>query len=208
MYKVFIDHKPIIIVKKSKKDNKLTSVSAKKVNDVLLDLEPFLKDVSIDAPLQLTCKDPEAEFKRLFCDFKQVTAAGGLVKGNEGYLLIFRKGLWDIPKGKMEKDEDEEETAVREIEEECGVKAVLEDLIVKTYHTYLFKKKKVLKVTYWYLLFYYGNKKLVPQTDEGITDVKWASVNELFDIRGKTYGSVNEVIDVFKEVYLDDLEGE
>lgn len=208
MYKVFIDHKPIILLKKSKKDKNLPSVSAKKVNDIIEDISPLLKKVTIDKPLQVICKDPKVEFKRLFTDFKKVTAAGGLVKGDDGYLLIFRNGLWDIPKGKMEKGEDEEETAVREIEEECGIKAVLEDLIVKTYHTYLFKKKKVLKVTYWYLLFYYGNKKLIPQTDEGITDVKWANQDELFAIRGKTYGSVNEVLDAFKETYSEELFGE
>ena len=207
MYKVFIDHKPIILVKKSKAKENLLSISSKEIKDVTADTKKYLKRTSLDSPLQLICDKPSKEFKRLFADFKEITAAGGLVKGDDGYLLIFRNGLWDIPKGKMEKGEDEEETAVREIEEECGVRAVLEDLIVKTYHTYTHKKKKVLKTTYWYLLFYYGNKKLIPQTDEGITDVKWANADELFAIRGNTYGSVNEVLDAFKATYFEELFG-
>ena len=208
MYKVFIDHKPIILVKKSKTDESLISIPSEEIKDVIVDLKKYLKKISIDKPLQLICDSPKKEFKRLFSDFKEVTAAGGLVKGDKGFLLIFRKGLWDIPKGKMEKGEDEEETAVREVKEECGIKPVLEDLIVKTYHTYIHKNKRVLKITYWYLMFYYGKKKLIPQLDEGITDVRWANIDELFAIRGKTYGSVNEVIDVFKSTYLEDFKGE
>ncbi len=208
MYKVFIDHKPIILVKKSKSKEDLPSISSKKINDLVDDTKKLMKKVTLDTPLQVICEKPSKEFKRLFSDYKKITAAGGLVKGNNGYLLIFRNGLWDIPKGKMEKGEDEEETAVREIEEECGIKTVLEDLIVKTYHTYTHKKKRVLKTTYWYLLFYYGNKSLIPQREEGITDVKWATKEELFAIRGNTYGSVNEVLDVFKETYSDELFGE
>ena len=35
-------------------------------------------------------------------------------------LMIFRRGKWDLPKGKLDKGETFERCAVREIEEETG----------------------------------------------------------------------------------------
>ena len=75
----------------------------------------------------------------------QIIAAGGLVTNPQGQILwIFRRGFWDLPKGKVEKMESIEEAALREVEEECGIKQlVLDKLIDKTYHIYKIKGKYI-----------------------------------------------------------------
>ena len=69
------------------------------------------------------CKDAKALMKTITKSVTLIKAAGGLVKsaGNE-YLFIYRNDKWDLPKGKVEKNEKVKEAAVREVEEECGIK--------------------------------------------------------------------------------------
>ncbi|MFT4602413.1 MAG: 8-oxo-dGTP pyrophosphatase MutT (NUDIX family), partial [Arenicella sp.] len=61
--------------------------------------------------------ESEESLKSEFENFKFIEAAGGLVEFKGKFLFIKRNGLWDIPKGKLEKGESIEEGAVREIEE-------------------------------------------------------------------------------------------
>ena len=76
--------------------------------------------------------------KAFFKKFTIVQAAGGMVKNEKNEtLLIFRRGKWDLPKGKLDKGESLEECAVREVEEETGLKNVkLVSPLIITYHTY------------------------------------------------------------------------
>ena len=88
-----------------------------------------------------------------------IKAAGGLVKNLNGeYLFIYRNDKWDLPKGKVEKNERVKEAAVREVEEECGIKVdKLGDKICKTYHVYINKGDVVLKKTHWFDMKCIGN---------------------------------------------------
>ena len=54
---------------------------------------------------------------------KRVLAAGGIVinRFNE-VLLIYRRTMWDLPKGHIEKNETPETCALREVSEETGLK--------------------------------------------------------------------------------------
>jgi 8-oxo-dGTP pyrophosphatase MutT (NUDIX family) len=128
--------------------------------------------------------------------FKIIEAAGGLVKNKKGeYLFIFRNGKWDLPKGKVEKEEAIPMAAIREVEEECGVdqlKIVKE--LESSYHTYELDGKAVLKRTFWFEMDCDDSSQLVPQTEEGITEVKWLSKNELKKVYANTYESVKEVL--------------
>ena len=55
---------------------------------------------------------------------KRVYSSGGVVYiGNSILMLQKINGDWVLPKGKIEQDETSEETAVREVKEEAGVKA-------------------------------------------------------------------------------------
>jgi len=54
--------------------------------------------------------------------FKFLEAAGGIVENAaEEILFIKRLGVWDFPKGKIEKGETAEKAAIREVEEETAV---------------------------------------------------------------------------------------
>ncbi|HIP32523.1 MAG TPA: NUDIX domain-containing protein [Crocinitomicaceae bacterium] len=203
MYKVFIDHKPILFVNHSEFSDNFNSIDALSIENLEDDLSSEMEFISLDTPLQILCQNIEDDFLRLFADYELIEAAGGVVRNQKGILMIYRNGLWDIPKGKLEKREDVKTAAIREVEEECGIEQpIIEDWLIDTYHIYVYKGRKVLKKTFWYSMKYSGNKKLIPQIEEGITDVKWMSAEEFLKVRGKTYGSINEVIDVYAERFL------
>ncbi len=128
--------------------------------------------------------------------FKVIEAAGGLVKNKKGeYLFIFRNGKWDLPKGKLDKGETVRAAALREVEEECGIgKLKIVKELNSTYHTYHEKEKAILKRTYWFEMSCEDDTNLVPQQEEGITEVKWLSKNELDQVYANTYESVKEVL--------------
>jgi 8-oxo-dGTP pyrophosphatase MutT (NUDIX family) len=210
MYKVFIDHKPIIFVHKEDLSteeslvegereslNPLTRLRSKDV-ETLDDLKDLLKDITIDRPLYLVSKKPEKEFERLFAEYKYIEAAGGIVQRKESFLVIKRKGLWDIPKGKIDKGESAEDACVREIMEECGIDGhIITAPLVNTYHTMKWNGKRALKKTFWYMLSYDGKKATTPETKEDITEAKWMKRDEMLAIRGNTFGSINDVLDAF-----------
>jgi ADP-ribose pyrophosphatase YjhB (NUDIX family) len=131
--------------------------------------------------------------------FRVITAAGGLVLNKNAEVLVIRRhGKWDLPKGKVEKNEPLEMAAIREVEEECGVSGLtITRKLVTTYHTYFLEEKAVLKPTHWFLMSTGSVDRLVPQKEEGITDVKWMAVSELDEAMKDTYGSIAEVVRAF-----------
>ena len=133
-----------------------------------------------------------------FCAaYKLIKAAGGLVYNNKNQLLmIFRNGKWDLPKGKLEVGENIEQCAIREVGEECGISELLiTQQLQETYHTYEIKGQKILKRTYWFKMLstYKGN--LVPQNEEGITEVVWVDEE---DIAEKLENSFGNIVELFK----------
>ena len=201
MYKVFIDHKPILLLNNANFSTKLKHVNAQEIIDFPLGIQPELNEATIVSPLQVVCEDVESEFNRLFQSYELIQAAGGVVVSQNGILVIERNGFWDIPKGKMEKGETPEESALREIEEECGIYGhEIDKLLTITYHTYQYKGRNVLKKTYWYLLSYEGNDILTPQLDEGITKVEWFKPIRITEIRMNTFGSIHDVLDAYESL--------
>lgn len=196
MYKVFIDHSPILFISKSDYTASLPSVDFVSVNNLNTRLRPALIGATYDRPLQIVCENPRVAFKEYFKFYKKIKAAGGLVKRKEKYLIIKRNGLWDIPKGKIDKGEDRADACVREIAEECGITGhqIIAPLTI-TRHVMKYKGQDAIKKTYWYLLSYDGPKETTPQILEGISKAKWVTLDELMAIRGKTYGSINHVLD-------------
>lgn len=199
MYKVFVDHKPVIFVESKDVDKKNPSIKVKDVGSFPKGIRLLLKtQASVDSPLQIVCEDPKESFKEVFADFIKIKAAGGLVKRKELFLMIKRKGIWDIPKGKIDKKEAKEDAAIREVAEECGIEGhKITDPLVVTYHTMKWKGRWALKRTDWYMMKYKGPRKVVPQIKEGITKVKWMTEEHMLSVRGRTYGSINEVLDAY-----------
>jgi 8-oxo-dGTP pyrophosphatase MutT (NUDIX family) len=128
--------------------------------------------------------------------FQIVEAAGGLVKNSKGeYLFILRNGKWDLPKGKIDKGEDTESAALREVEEECGIKGLsLRKKLLVTYHIYQLAGNKILKPTHWFLMDCTDNNLPKPQTEEGITEVRWLAPRDLKLVTANTYASILEVL--------------
>lgn len=137
-------------------------------------------------------------FEKICSEFNQINAGGGLVRNSAGeYLLIFRNGKWDLPKGKQEAGEDIKVTAVREVEEECGIDSLeLGNLLCVTHHTYRMNGEFMLKHTFWYNMEYKGDASLKPQTEEDIEMCKWVKGEEIAELVKDTYPSIKRVFEV------------
>lgn len=141
-------------------------------------------------------QDPKAVFKSIKQSCVIIKAAGGLVaSAKDNYLFIFRNKKWDLPKGKVEKGEKMKEAALREVEEECGVKiSTNNEKLCKTYHVYTLDANIILKKTNWYSMTVKGEPRLVPQKEEGITRACWLNKTELAPVIANTYPSIMDVL--------------
>ena len=130
------------------------------------------------------------------CMYRLIVASGGLVENSKGELLfIFRYGKWDLPKGKLEKNEKIKDAALREVSEETGITNIkLSNHIVDTYHTYKIGNELVLKKAHWFKMIYSGDQPLIPQQSEDITMAKWFPKNHLDEIMSNTYDTIREVL--------------
>jgi ADP-ribose pyrophosphatase YjhB (NUDIX family) len=140
--------------------------------------------------------DIEFVFSEYCSLFTLIEAAGGLVFApDDTVLCIKRRGLWDLPKGKLEPNEKTEMAALREVEEECGVaNLMISNLIEITYHTYQLSNKNILKKTYWYKMNVEHKGRTVPQTKEDITEAKWINPGKIDKITQNTFPSIIEVL--------------
>jgi 8-oxo-dGTP pyrophosphatase MutT (NUDIX family) len=130
-------------------------------------------------------------FEKIKTSFRIIKAGGGVVQSPGGKILVIkRKNIWDLPKGKAEKNESAEQTAVREVKEECHLdKLNVNSFISKSYHFYRIKDEMVLKETHWYDMLYQGDADGKPQTAEDITEIRWFGRNDIKEV-------------VFKNTYL------
>jgi 8-oxo-dGTP pyrophosphatase MutT (NUDIX family) len=130
-----------------------------------------------------------------------IIAAGGLVQNpSKEILLIFRRGFWDLPKGKLDAGETIEACAIREVEEETGLKDLtLNHFITITTHSYFDKylAKEVIKESHWYAMTINDYQIGLPQTEEDITDMKWVSVEDLSSYFATMYPTIVDLIRLF-----------
>ncbi|MDX1938450.1 MAG: NUDIX domain-containing protein [Flavihumibacter sp.] len=141
-----------------------------------------------------------AELKKAFWrKFTVIQAGGGLVENDHNeVLIIYRRGKWDLPKGKLDEGETIEQCAVREVEEECGLTNIqLGPLLLTTYHTYNESGKTILKESYWYKMKVAGSPQLVPQTEEDIQAVKWIAKTGFAAIMSNTFPSIKDVLALY-----------
>ena len=132
-----------------------------------------------------------------FCArFQLIEAAGGVVTNSKKQVLwIRRNDKWDLPKGKVEVGEQIQEAAVREVKEECGLTSIrLGVLLGVTYHIYSCKDVYVLKKSYWFSMSCPAQQDLIPQLEEGITEVVWADAALHQMYLENTYASISELL--------------
>jgi 8-oxo-dGTP pyrophosphatase MutT (NUDIX family) len=128
--------------------------------------------------------------------FTCIEAGGGVVRNRKDeFLVIERRGVWDLPKGKLQRGEDFEAAALREVEEETGLEGLeLLRPIIPTFHTYELSGRKVLKETRWFEMRSPGRKEPLLQSEEGITRYRWVKPGETRFIKKNTYMSILEVL--------------
>ncbi|MFY9153661.1 MAG: NUDIX domain-containing protein [Prolixibacteraceae bacterium] len=207
MYKVFFNDSTIDFdfdVKKSLKNN-IAEIEFigdhDSVNQVFNVVE------SGEKSFNFFLKTPEVEMTWDYfrSKFVEIPAAGGLVQRDSGDLLFIKRlGVWDLPKGKIEKKETDELAAIREVEEECGLSGLkIIRQLDSTFHIYRSRwheapKNLVLKETKWFLMHYSGNKLPVPQLEEDIEEVRWISPSEMNKVLENTYLSLRDFLEKSK----------
>lgn len=170
-------------------NRKLTDPSASEWNWIIDELERSSLRVLVSG-------NAASNWKNFNLHYQRIEAAGGLVYNHQNHwLFIFRNGLWDLPKGKLEQGENIEGCAVREVAEECGIEEpTMIKPLIPTYHTYQLNGKRILKKTHWFLMQSADDSELVPQTEEGITEVKWVTTAEAKELAEHSFGSIQQII--------------
>lgn len=129
-----------------------------------------------------------------------INSAGGLVCNHRHcILLMFKRGKWDMPKGRVEADQSKPEAAMREVHEETGLdinKLSIEGKLVSTWHTTRHGTTKYLKKTDWYLMRYDGaDEDINPQVEEGIIECRWVPFSDLPKYQKLLRTRINYVIE-------------
>ena len=190
--KVFFNNSHLFITDTRPADLSAYGWKIEKEEDVFtFRMEPFqLFDEKYTGNILILTSLVEETLESIFDYANAVIAAGGIVKNEEGKtLIIFRRGYWDLPKGKVEKGEKIINASQREVEEETGVSidSLHEDAII-TYHCYRLKGKDCIKETHWYhMQAKPGQTKLKPQTEEDIEQALWATDDEIKALGTKFY---------------------
>jgi ADP-ribose pyrophosphatase YjhB (NUDIX family) len=197
MYKIYINEKPLIICSEEEFpniQNKSYLVSYESDSHTFQDL---LKKFSTENGLIIVTNEVESTFLHFSKNLTLIEAAGGLIFNTERskILFIYRRGKWDLPKGKIDEGESIKKAAWREVAEECGLKTHrIEDHLCDTYHIYEHKGKLILKKTYWYIMSA-EEETLIPQAEEDITKAEWIPTTIAYEtIKGKSYAMIEEML--------------
>jgi 8-oxo-dGTP pyrophosphatase MutT (NUDIX family) len=109
--------------------------------------------------------------------------------------MIFRRGKWDLPKGKLDEGEDLETCALREVKEETGLEKIeMDKALAVTYHTYHQYGEHIIKESHWYLVKSFKQKEFKPQTEEDIEKCEWVPLTTLGPYLDNTHASIRDVI--------------
>jgi 8-oxo-dGTP pyrophosphatase MutT (NUDIX family) len=198
MYKVFFNGRKIILGDKVpgiELNNQDLIIKQEQISELQNPLMAWLKSDK-EGDLYICHPDPDILWNAFITCFTLIPASGGLVKNIHAEdLVIFRRGVWDLPKGKAETGETPEQTALREVREECHLKKlqIIRPLIT-TYHIYFLDNKPILKETRWFEMKYEGEKDPRPQKKEEINMTIWLPFSKLDTIAGNTFPNVLEVI--------------
>ena len=189
MYKVFVNDKPLFLTNEIKKetDFKFFLLESADINQIIIN---FFQNKIQQA--YLYHPDEKEIMKTLKAKIPVTKAGGGLVYNKNGAVLfIFRNGKWDLPKGGIEKGEEIEDTAIREVEEETGVTGLkIIKKLQKTYHIFKRNGRYKLKITHWYEMKTDYEGTPTGQIEEGIEKVAWLTPDEIKEALKNSYENI------------------
>ncbi|WP_226064341.1 NUDIX hydrolase [Kaistella polysaccharea] len=197
MYKVFVNEKKLTISKYPEDIEKKLRFEGFASLEIAVDL---LENTSCPE-LNIYGEEIDEIWEDFTHMFKVVEAAGGIVRNSKNEILFIRRlGKWDLAKGKIEKGESLEQAALREIEEETGLKElILEEFLNTTFHIYTERNgDRILKTTYWFKVEYVGTAEPIPQTEEGISEVSWKDEEEIkSSVLGMTFQNIKLILNQY-----------
>lgn len=189
MYTIFINNNPVYLTNNLDHKTEENFMLYEHV-DIFLKIKKLENNLLKN--LYVYHNDLEYLWKSFKNNFKVIEAAGGVVmNSNREILFIYRNGVWDLPKGKIEKNEETDKAALREVQEECGITGLkIGRFLEKTYHIYMIDEEYLFKITHWYLMFSEFNDELTPQIEEGITKVEWIPEENLTKVLVNTFANI------------------
>jgi len=198
MYKVFYNQKPLFFTTDLTNNSDETPLLFIKYTSALV-IVKALGNKNTKAVYLYHPKEEKLE-KHFLKYFLVVEAAGGLVEHTDGrYLFIYRNDKWDLPKGKIEKNELIIDAAIREVTEETGVGDLkVTKPLNTTYHLFNSKGKFKLKKTYWFLMKSNYDAPLVPQQEENIQAAVWRSRTDFPLLMENAYENIKILLEEIK----------
>lgn len=193
MHTIYVGDKPIILTTEIKQETDFKNFLLKSVN--IGKVIKTLNNTDLQA-VHLIHKNPDKLLKKFLKLLPNVVAGGGKVYNDKNEVLfIYRNDKWDLPKGKAERKESIEETAIREVEEETGVKGLkITKPLSTTYHIFKRNGKHKIKITYWFEMKTSFEGKLSPEKSEGITKVKWLDEKASQEALENSYANIKILV--------------
>ena len=193
MYKVFFNQKPIFLSTELVPQTDRTPVMFIKFSTPE-NIVKALKSKKTEC-LFLYHQKEDKLWMHFLRHFPIVEAAGGLVRHEDGrFLFIHRNDKWDLPKGRIEKNEPIRIAAVREVEEETGVDGLeIVKPLIETFHVFNRNGKYKLKKTFWFEMKTASTVTLIPQLNEGIEQAVWVFEKEIPHKFENAYENIKQV---------------
>ena len=193
MYKVFFNQKPIFLTTELVPQTHRTPVLFIKFSSPE-NIVKALKSKKTEC-LYLYHQKEDKLWMHFLRHFPIVEAAGGLVRHQDGrFLFIYRNDKWDLPKGRIEKNEPIRIAAVREVEEETGVDGLeIVKPLIETFHVFNRNGKYKLKKTFWFEMKTASTVNLIPQLNEGIEQAVWIFEKEIPHKFENAYENIKQV---------------
>ncbi|OBQ55794.1 NUDIX domain-containing protein [Tamlana sp. s12] len=193
MYKVFVGDKPMILTSIVEQETNFKNYLLNTVN-----LVKVIRKLNSGAlqEARLIHKNPDKLLKKFLKKLPNVVAGGGKVYNAEGDILfIYRNDKWDLPKGKAERNESIEETAIREVTEETGVAGLkITKPLDTTYHIFKRNGRYKIKITHWFEMKTSFTGNLYAQEEEGITKVSWLNNEEAHEALNNSYANIKLLV--------------
>ncbi len=200
MLKICCNNKKIIIVNHNQKNKAAINANSLVFNDSNInsftEILSALKSEAKSNKLFVLSDNILMTIRKILRELRLIKAAGGMVINERNELLmIYRNNMWDLPKGKIEKGESIRHTAIREVEEECGVSGLkMNSKLPNTYHIYKEKGKYILKKSFWYKMMTADQTTPLPQINENITKALWLPGGKVAQVLPYAYPSIQELL--------------